>query len=82
MNCFDIDKLSVAMLPGITSFGWGCGEKDAMGVYTDVSKYLDWIFEKSGITPYQPDRISTTEKPTANIASNALADQINSLFGK
>lgn len=70
------------MLPGITSFGWGCGEKDAMGIYTDVSKYLDWIFEKSGITPYQPDRISTTEKPTANIASNALADQINSLFGK
>ncbi|XP_050543326.1 venom protease-like [Daktulosphaira vitifoliae] len=28
---------------GITSFGKLCGEKDAPGVYTKVSKYISWI---------------------------------------
>jgi len=30
-------------LAGIVSYGFGCGEKYAPGVYTRVSAYLDWI---------------------------------------
>lgn len=28
---------------GVTSFGKFCGDKDAPGVYTRVSKYISWI---------------------------------------
>ena len=36
-------------LHGITSWGLECGKSYSPGVYTDVSKYLNWIKEKSNI---------------------------------
>lgn len=31
------------------SFGFHCAVPGVLGVYTDVSQYLDWIQEKSGL---------------------------------
>ncbi|XP_052833824.1 trypsin isoform X2 [Octopus bimaculoides] len=33
---------------GITSYGEGCGQKSKYGVYTDVRKYLKWIYRTIG----------------------------------
>jgi len=34
---------------GVTSFGAGCGDEGAPGVYTKVSKYLDWIKQTTAL---------------------------------
>ena len=35
----------VYTLVGVTSWGYGCGDKGKPGVYTDVPDYIDWIKE-------------------------------------
>ena len=49
-------------LCGIVSFGIGCGQRDYPGVYTDVSKYLGWIYQK--MYQLSPGASSTTTTTT------------------
>ncbi|XP_038600392.1 vitamin K-dependent protein C [Tachyglossus aculeatus] len=37
---------NTSFLVGLVSWGEGCGNLDTFGVYTKVSRYLDWIGEK------------------------------------
>jgi secreted trypsin-like serine protease len=54
----------VWVLTGITSYGVGCALPDYAGVYTRVSKYIDWIESIVG-----NDGLVTISQNNANIGS-------------
>ncbi|CAH1119191.1 unnamed protein product [Phaedon cochleariae] len=57
------------VLLGIVSFGFRCALPGLLGMYTDVSKYLDWIQEKSGLDAGIVNLIynkTVASKPTLN----------------
>lgn len=53
-------------LLGLTSFGFQCAAPGLLGVYTDISHYLGWIEEHSGLdaTIVQQMHTNTTNAPT------------------
>jgi len=46
-------------LAGITSWGLGCAEATAPGIYTRIGAYIDWIENAIGASPVTPVVVST-----------------------
>uniref|UniRef100_A0A1W7R9I8 limulus clotting factor C n=1 Tax=Hadrurus spadix TaxID=141984 RepID=A0A1W7R9I8_9SCOR len=46
---------NVYSLAGIVSFGKGCAIKDVSGVYTNISRYTDWIYENTRSAACKPE---------------------------
>lgn len=68
------EKDQLWMLVGITSYGRGCGLPDTAGVYTRVSKYIDWI--RSLVGPEGVVTIPQTLMDTTTPRSAAQRDQL------
>lgn len=57
---------------GLVSFGLGCGRPSYYGVYTRVSSYLNWIYERTENSTYcarPPKILPSSEPPTSNSSS-------------
>ncbi|MFK8079449.1 MAG: trypsin-like serine protease [Granulosicoccus sp.] len=63
-------------LVGITSWGFGCAEADAPGVYTQVSAFTGWITQQTGIGFPQPQPQQDDPQPLASPSFN-LSTQSN-----
>lgn len=50
-------------LHGVTSWGYGCADPDAYGVYAKVSVFIDWIKKGMG----KPQKPSPTMAPSSTI---------------
>ncbi|CAH0559651.1 unnamed protein product [Brassicogethes aeneus] len=51
------------MLLGIVSYGYKCALPSMLGVYTDVSRYIDWIEKNSGLNAEMINTIYKDPKP-------------------
>lgn len=60
-----MDNTNKYTLIGITSTGYKCAAKGHLGIYTDVSHYLDWIERRTGLT-FQGNTTTTPEVTTSN----------------
>lgn len=56
------DGLKQAIQIGVVSFGKGCGERNAWGVYTSVGQFESWIKQRV------PNAVFTESQPTASVS--------------
>lgn len=58
------------ILLGLTSFGYECAAKDVLGLYTDVSHYLDWLQKKMNVNLSGGTPIEQTSSTTSSTVTN------------
>ena len=69
----DQNNNQAATLIGVVSWGFGCAEADSLGVYSEVSHFLDWLLANMpSLSTCPPPALSTWSVPPLSQTSEGL----------
>jgi secreted trypsin-like serine protease len=74
------DRNGCAYLVGVVSWGKGCAEKDAYGVYTRISAYKDWLRQQTRFVIKEMDEAEFDDGASVDLVKASFA-QLDDLLG-
>jgi len=66
----DQDNNGAATLVGVVSWGFGCGEEDQLGIYSEVAHFTNWLQDNMEDLNTCPPPTQSTWNPSAHISTS------------